>query len=498
MKMNKTLLGLAIATALGSASINALAVPAIGVVIGGSASTQKPVYFAKERNAETAGVFLNAAAGVVAPALGVGGDLNVTFPTQPSYLVNATNTMFVKVTLAKGAKFGGTNNPVLMCKGLSGAAAATVSANFQVGGKGTSSVSFSLPLGFTTTATSGLCTLVASSYVGVPAAGLTVSALVRYKDGVTQLSAGHNGTVISFATGTQLRVSTASSQVTANVGLESKLFTTGTKISSATPTASASPKTAYLGFVKYGMFYQSSTDIHVTRYAGTAALYEPVAASVAVSTANLVLEGAALAAGTSIKLMTGAAGCAATMYKSATLAGTNSVTIAGVAANVLSAGFSVCLIVDGTKAIDQGTITASLTGTAKSNFTPVFTPYNGANSLATIKQNGTTVRLLNLPAPTGAEKAFVRLYNPNTQPIKVTGSLYTADGKAVGTSQVVNAALPGFSVQVLDAPALVTLFGTWTGKATLRLDANADKFKAMGTIRDLTGTLINASGSTKD
>lgn len=498
MKMNKTLLGLAIATALGSTSVSA-AVPGLGVRIGVPASTQTPVYFAKERNAETVAVFYNSDAGSkITQSTSTAGDLNVTFPTQPSYLVNSTNTMFVKVSLSKGARFGGNNNPILLCANGSN----VVSGNFQVGGKGTSSVSFSLPSGFTTTAGSGLCTLIASSYVGVAAAGLNVSALVRYKDGVSQLSAATNGTVISFATGSQFRVNTEGSQVTADVGLEAKAFTIGVSVASNTPTSvTSSPKTAYLGFVKYGKFYQASPDIHVTRYAGTAALYEDSAASIQMSTATLTLDGAPLAGGSKIRLTTGASGCGggAVGYKTAILAGQSTVTIANLSGAALSAGINVCLIVDGTKSIDQGTITASLTGGSKTNFTPIFTPLNGANNLATVKQNGTTIRLLNLPGPGGVEKAFVRLYNPNSQPVKVTGSLYDTKGQVIGKAgTVVNAALPAFSVQVLDAAALTTLFATWTGKASLRLDANTDKFKAMGTIRDLTGTLINASGSTKD
>jgi hypothetical protein len=373
----------------------------------------------------------------------------------------------------------------------------TVNGGLQGGGaKGSTSVSYTIPQGFTTTSNKGYCTLIASSFAGLGVDGMSVSARINYKNGLSPVSASYKGTVISFTTGSQFTVLTGGSSVTADVQQESKLFTVGspfTKIKSGA-LAAGNGKMAYLGFVQYKL---TSANL---RYAGSTAAYNN---SAAITSGSLVLDGLGLAGGVSVVLTSAGKGCTAvagsTVYKAGTLT-TNSITIAGLKPKQLSAGMDVCLIVDGTKSIDQGTITATLKTVANTNFTPVVTPLNGLNSLATIKQNGTTVRILNIPAPGNPELGYVRMYNPTSQPIKITGNLYTLDGKPVSStpSVVINAALPGLSVQVLDVTALKTLFGTWTGKAMLRLDANSANFKAMGTIRDATGTLINASGSTKN
>jgi len=521
MKINKTGLCLAIAAALGTTNAYAVAastyIEGVRIVPKSGATVSPPVYFAKERTLETAGVFANACAtsgaaaapaaaatDTTAPATCVnGGDLNITIPTNPGYAVNATNTMFLKINLLKGAKFGSGAHPTLKCWGSASVVKTGVAAAFQVGGKGTSSVSFSLPQNFKTTADAGLCTLVASAYVSVPSSGLSVSATVVYKDGALTKSASYKGTVISFATGTQLKVLTANSSVTADVGSESKKFTTITKTKSGASTSST--KTAYLGFVKYGQATAVKSPGVYRIATASYKSYTVSAAAIALSSASLVIEGASLAAASKLYLTTAAAaGCGGTKLRSAAGNGTTTITFANMGNNKssfigLSAGLNICMEVDGTKGIDQSVITASLGSVVgKTNFKPIVTPLNNANSLATVKQNGTTLRLLNVNSPAMAEKSYVRLYNTGNQPVKVTGSLFTTDGKQVGTNQVIDAALAGLSVKVLDAAALKTLFGDWTGKAMLRLDANSSTFKAMGTIRDATGTLINASGSTKN
>lgn len=496
MKINKTGLCLAIAAALGSTNAYSAYVPGFRIVTSGTPST--PVYFAKERTLETSGIFANASTTAYVLPTSDGGDLNITIPTSPGYSVNATNTMFVKVNLLKGAKFGSGADPVLKCFGA-GTSAATL---FQLGGKGSSSVSFSLPANFKTTAADGICTLIASAYVGVPSSGLSVSATVIYKDGALSKSASYKGTVISFATGTQFKVVNEKTQVIADVGSESKKFTTDTKRGSGAVTTSPSQKTAYLGFVKYG----NTTALTVNRVAtANFTRYQNSAAAIPLSSASLIVEGASLAAASNLYLVTGGVACSGgKAYKTAPGNGTTTITFAGLKgtvvedAKVLSAGLSLCMEVDGTKSIDQSTITVSLSTVGRTNYKPVVTPLSNANSLATVKQNGTTVRLLNVNSPTMAEKSYVRLYNTGSQAIKVTGSLFTTDGKQVGTNQVLDPALAGLSVKVLDGAALKTLFGDWAGKAMLRIDANSSTFKAMGTIRDATGTLINASGSTKN
>lgn len=533
MKINKTGLCLAIAAALGTT--NAYAVVATGQILGvrivagtNPVSTVSPaVYFAKERTLETSGLFPNASnsAGTGA-ATGVmtvggadkfavngisGGDLNVTFPTNPNYVVNATNTMFVKFNLLKGAKFGTGASPRLLCWGSAGTTPlhkTAVSANLQV--NSTSAVSFALPQNFRTTSDAGICTLVVSSYVGVPSSGLAVSANVVYKDGVLTKSASYKGTVISFATGTQFKVLTAGSAVTADVGAESKKFTIKTKVGSATNTVNSAQKTAYLGFVQYGQAAAIKTPgvYRVASGGTTFAAYKTASVSIPLNSASLVFEGAALAAASKLylvdKSVAGCTGVAGKQLYTQVGNGTSTITFANfgkVAAdyNNLSAGMSVCMEVDGTKSIEQSSITVSMGSVVgKTNYKPITTPLNGLNSLATVGQNGTTVRLLNVLPPVHTEKSYIRLYNTSNQPVKVTGSLFTTDGKQVGTTQVIDAALPGLAVKVLDAAALKTLYGDWTGKAMLRLDANSSSFKAVGTIRDATGTLINASGSTKN
>lgn len=525
MKINKTGLCLAIAAALGTTNAYAAAsayIEGVRIVPKSGGSVSPPVYFAKERTLETASVFTNACAAdslSAAPATATtdttapatctnGGDLNITIPTIPGYATNSSgSTMFLRVSLLKGAKFGSVANPILRCWGSAAVALTAVAGTVDGAAQGTSSALFALPPFFRTTADAGLCTLISSAYVGVPSSGLSVSAVVLYKDGTTSKSASYKGTVISFATGTQFKVLMAGAQVTADVSSEAKKFLTSTKTKSALSTSSG--KTAYLGFVKYGKttaiagngVYRVATADYIS--------YTVSAAAIALSSASLVIDGASLAAASKLYLTTAAAGCGAGAVKlRSAVGGTTRVTFAQMGSNnssfiALSAGLNICMEADGTKSIEESAITASLGSVVgRTNFKPIVTPLNGANSLATVKQNGATLRLLNVNSPSMPEKSYVRLYNTGNQAIKVTGSLFTADGKQVGTNQVIDAALAGLSVKVLDGAALKALFdpaGTaWTGKAMLRLDANSNTFKVMGTIRDATGTLINASGSTKN
>lgn len=117
-------------------------------------------------------------------------------------------------------------------------------------------------------------------------------------------------------------------------------------------------------------------------------------------------------------------------------------------------------------------------------------------SFYAIDRNGSTRRLLNLPSSTDStgDRPFVRITNPTARAGKVYGTLWDVNGSVIGTAgAVLIASLPANSTQSLNAADLEAVFGTWTGRARLMIDAELDDIGVMGLIRNSSGNLNNYS-----
>jgi hypothetical protein len=130
----------------------------------------------------------------------------------------------------------------------------------------------------------------------------------------------------------------------------------------------------------------------------------------------------------------------------------------------------------------------------------------GSSSLTTVTKNGTTLRVLNIPNATHAERAFIRLYNTGNQAFKVTGTLYSEKGEKLTSGETMDLLTtdlqPG-DVKAIDAPTLERLAGKpWTGRAWLLIQApiSSDFFKVQALIRtpNTAGYLTNASTDAMD
>lgn len=462
MNFKKTTLGVAVAATLGFAAGSQA-----GVFINNSNSAA-PIKIAKERNLEANGTIVE---GTTA------GMFNAKFLTIPNYAINANNKLFVKVSLLGGAKFWKT--PTLTCYG-----AGAISGAFQQGGAGATDVSFSLASGKTitgSTTSAAACVLDVSGYSVGAQTDVEVSALVRYQDGLTQKETAYKGKLFQFVTAAFATFGKGDAQVTADVRKSSKEFTTSTK------PANSTIKTAYLGFVKY----KASGALGIT--GGT------VTAGHIIKSAKITIDGAALAAASNIYLQATASTVAAAACNTkgiqATPNNSTTITFSGIKATALSVGYAVCMEVDGTKSMEQGQITAAIEVINQTNWVGNSSPF-GSNNLVNVVKNGTTIRVLNIPKPSGVEKAFIRFYNPTNQPVRISGTLYDQAGTQVATGELF-ASLPANDVEVLSSDTLAAKLGnvTWTGRAWLKVEADSSNFKVMATLRDGTGTLVNMSNA---
>lgn len=117
-------------------------------------------------------------------------------------------------------------------------------------------------------------------------------------------------------------------------------------------------------------------------------------------------------------------------------------------------------------------------------------------SFYAIDRNGSTRRLLNLPSSTDSsgDRPFVRVTNPTARAGTVYGTMWDTSGNVIGTAGVVMfASLAANSTQTLNVTDLEGIFGTWTGRARLMIDAELDDIGVMGLIRNSSGNLNNYS-----
>lgn len=391
----RSVLKVAILSALGALSTNALAVADLtGLAVLGTSSV--PVKVGKE---------LPSTGTLTANSVG---QLAAYIAIPAGYAVDTTNKYLnIKINLLNGAKFGATA-PTLNCN--TALAKATVPAGtglvstVSIGGTpGVSNVTFvvgavgvSASAAPVAEASGAFCYMSAASIGYTGTSDKTISATIEYKDGATNVVSGANGTYISFVKGLSASFS-AGSNVVIDVAASSNKFSGG-------------GVTGYAGLAQFGGV---STTIF------TADLTSPMTATAIIPAAgastqfSVTVGGSPLAGASNVYLSTVADGCSNATY-SATIStsASTTVTISGVSAPDVSGGLGVCLVYSGTTPIAEGAITATISRSMENaGFQPDFSPV--AAPLASFKKNGASTYVDFLTNPAGFP-TYVRFTNPTS------------------------------------------------------------------------------------
>jgi len=535
MKMmnNKTSLALAMAACLGGISPQALAIVKLSESTTAPAASQEDdggaVVFAAEQSGEASLGLVNFYKDDDNVA---DGDLTVWLDKMPSaYAVTGIKTLYVQITLTGGAKFYA--EPKLVCTNningtvatfaglthddtkvnvasaannateISASKSLILSANTIAAGKATAT--FNVLSGLTTTDSACLLTFshTATNTAGNNGPGLTaytvgarqdigMNVTVGYVQAGAPVTSTFSGTFAKFATALKFNITAAwqagtpAASVTIDVKQASKKFVAGAG-------ATVDALIGLLGSV-------TITSAGAIRLSTTSAAEST--ANLIMSSGSVTVAGALLAGVASVHAYSGTL-CANEEVANATLTvssgsggSTNSITLAGISVTALRGGVDICVKVDGTKTLNNGLITASLAGVGTTNFTPTFVEGNFVN----VGINGSRVRVLNIPAATNIDQAFIRFYNTSSQNAVIRGTLYGQDGKVLGTeNSTLFDPLKPYSVEVLDSTKLALKVGTeskWTGKAWLLIQAELDsalfKVQAM-VVRPSAGSAVNLS-----
>jgi len=532
--MNKTSLALAMAACLGGISPQALAIVKLSESTTAPAASQEDdggaVVFAAEQSGEASLGLVNFYKDDDNVA---DGDLTVWLDKMPSaYAVTGIKTLYVQITLTGGAKFYA--EPKLVCTnsiagtpatfagvthadGVANVASAgndatqivaakmlILSANTIAAGKATAT--FNILSGLTTTDSACLLTFTHTATIatttGTIGPGLTaytvgarqdvgMNVTVGYVQAGAPVTSTFSGTFIKFATALKATVTAAGitanvpASVTIDVKQASKKFVAGAP---ATYDASL----GLLGSVTIA----SGAGIRLSTYSAAEST-----AYLIMATGSVTVSGPLLAGVASVHAYTGAGNCVAGEVANATptvsTAGSSTnITLTGISTTALKGGVNICAKVDGTKTLNNGQITASLTGGGVTNFTPTFTEANFVN----VGINGSRVRVLNIPAATNIDQAYIRFYNTSSQGATIRGTLYGQDGKVIGTeNSILFDPLNAYDVEVLDSTKLALKVGAepkWVGKAWLLIQAELDSslFKVQAlVVRPSAGSAVNLS-----
>lgn len=412
---------------------------------------------------------------------------DVTNPMPVGVRVSQTNPVFVKFGLLNGAKFGGTglSTLTLACKSASESATVStynVSAVKTLGGVGFPNVTFQLTPAGGTASLGSACLL---SLDGVTVSGLTdktLSGRVEYSDagvGKTNLT---KGKFITFAQGLQATYTPASPSYKIDVASGSKKFINGSTTVAGTP----------LGNVKYENLSNNARNT-----SGTTTLPQDVLSSVYLTISGpavgSVHSGNAGVSGVFISTATCTA-IANTVY-STTYSGstvTFTVPVTGIAAT--NGGVDVCIKGNNSTVISDGQITANMkVKTAVTGMSPILT--STRNSLALLKKNGSSTKVLVLPPSTSLDKAFVRIYNIGSGSGRVLGTLYSDKGVKLG-SGVLSTSLAPNGVAVLDSLGIEKALGLtapWQGRAWLQIEAEFKGLRSQALVRSPNNVLTEFS-----
>jgi len=543
MKMmnNKTSLALAVATALGVVSPQAFAIVKISsdatiVAMDPTSSDHTAlggtVQFAAEQSGEsTLTLMSNYKTGTGTTPVGkpFDGDLTAAISVPASYTVTSAKTLSFKVTLTGGAKFAktpyavcpfpGTNNSTVVegqvtakvdnaaFPGTNASALllTAMSGGIAIDAANKATATFNVPAGFITRF-DGLC-YITMAPTGSPAAMVTaytvgdrgtvgMSVETTYVQGGVKQTVTANGNLLKFVTALKAVISPKDTPgnttpiVTIDVKQGSKKFE-----SYGNPIL-VSPTNATLGSVKLNSANANSK----IRIAAESALGWTV--STLMTTGTVTINGPLMAGVQSVALYNGTCAAGASVAAgtpTATTGGGGNVSVTAISVVNLVLGLNICGIVDGTKVLNAGQLSAVLTGGGVDKFAPNL---GAETDIVNVKINGARLRVLNIPASNAADLAYVRFYNTSSQDAKVTATLYGMDGKMLGTPDaVLFDLLKSNDVEVLDALKLEKKFGLtapWTGRVWMLVQAEIDTtlFKVQALIRSPSGALINMSTDT--
>jgi hypothetical protein len=484
MKMNKAALALAIASSFGAMSAAQAA-----ITLGDDTTAFK---VANEISLQNIGPFANKG-GTAAT-----NNLVIAVPALNGYITNANNRYFVKLALLDGAVFNGTAR--LQCKtsatvGTTPVATVVNLDRPQNGTKGESVATFSLATD--SKLVSGTCAL---SIVGGSAIGTTmsgyynitdktdqrISALIEYQDGLTNKSSATVGVFVDFVTALAVSASTKSLNSTNAKALisvqdASLKFTTDTLPSTTN---------AFVGSVSYGK--DAALD--------NAAVYAPqtaveVNAAMILKSGSITVTSPSLAGIDKVTLTQAGTPCAGINKGTVSPNGSTSVTFTGITPAVLEAGLDICIAVDSVTSIPAGQFTVTVSGTGNTNMEPNFGTAD--LPLFNLEKNGSSYRVLNIPPAGVADKAFIRLYNVSSFAGTVLGTMRDASGASIGTAGTVVTTLGPREVKVINAETLKTLFGDWTGRSRLFLEADIDELRVQSLLRS-SDVLENMSSQAED
>jgi len=555
---HKKSLALMVAVTLGSMSPVSWGI----VNLDGTEATRGPVRFALEESGESS-IILYSAIGAGTDTLTARvGDLAVRFPIVGGYTVDDANnkTMFVRVTLTGGAKFAKT--PALVCadysvdpttfadvwgtNSMSAYAVGAFAAATKVASAadalsdiqkaqlyvvktevasvvGSTTATFNFTKGFSAAASEG-CVLMFSANPGAAAdAAAFVTAIsvnarqdigmiaeVGYKEANVLVYKVTSGVIAKFVTAWKAEALNASVNgvdatptVTIDVAAGSKKFENGTTVANigAVKLNSANLfKVTVTNAVDALRISNNTADAAGTvNYSTIKGLVTAVSIQVSGATvagaSEVSLNDAATCAGTKVD---GAAPTAATSGSGPTV--TLKVTATNMA-TFFNAGYNICLKVPGTALLQDGQLSASFTGLAGD--AKYVVDLGAGGDIKKVGVNGVKVRVLNIPASTNTDQAYIRFYNTGTKDALVMGTLYGQDGKVIGAENVnLFNPLKANDVEVLSAAQLALKVGggttpvaPWTGRAWLLVQAqiSTDLFKVQSLVRAPSGVLVNVS-----
>ncbi len=418
-----------------------------------------------------------------------GGELNFSSNTT-TFSPSAGQSLQVNVTLDNGAKFVGA--PALKCQvtnsGAGGATAATANGVLNLGGAASNNAVFTVGQTEVSSVASGgsisACTFVVSALT-VTGAHVSNNASITYQYG-NLASGADSGPVVAWKKGVSANISAGQNAVATVTG---GFLTVSGGVSGA---ASVLVSAGAISFASNGTGRSTAVD-----------LASVISAGDILTTASITVGGNSLGAAKTtagVWIVTAGSECTAANRIASATGGLASVTFSGLTTAQISAGVNVCVLFNGTSAIPEGAITASLTaavGTGYSADTTLST-----TTLSTITRNGSSTRAMNIPAVTNADQAFIRVTNTSTIAGKVYGTMYGQDGVRLGNANVELATSAEFvpnATLIFDAATLKTKLGIaadWAGRAQLVLTAETTAMRAQNLIRVSNGTLVNVGGDT--
>jgi len=160
--------------------------------------------------------------------------------------------------------------------------------------------------------------------------------------------------------------------------------------------------------------------------------------------------------------------------------------------------WSVCMVANNVNAIERGQVgftIGPIVGQVASDVPnlSVVDP-----TLTTVAKNGTSLRVLNIPAPDSPyDSPTIRLYNMGTTTGRVTGTLYgQGDSNNVGGGEVLGPpntilveSLAPNAVKLIPSAEIGRLFGktTWTGRAWMQIESEIKGLRVQALIRTNAG-----------